>query len=125
MASGAAQGCLCPCLTAACLDLPLENALGESSVKTLKMAGLLFLVIIVSAAFAFLGSARATSIRPEVLSVILGVGFLYVFYRAIQLQWPESYFGATDLSAYAIATSPIRYVAFRFAPFTLLVSLLR
>lgn len=66
--------------------------------------------------FDFLGAPPVRSSRPEALAVVLGVGFLYVFYRAIQLQWPESYFGVTDLSAYSIATSPIRYIAFRFAP---------
>ncbi len=50
------------------------------------------------------------------VGVALGVGFLFVFYRAVQLQWPESYFGASDISAYAISASPVRYVAFRFLP---------
>lgn len=50
------------------------------------------------------------------LGVVLGAVFLYVFYRAVQLQWPESYFGATDLGAYAISLSPVRYLVFRLLP---------
>lgn len=51
-----------------------------------------------------------------VLAITLGVAFLYTFYRAVQLKWPESYFGATELSAYSISLSPIRYILFRLAP---------
>lgn len=52
----------------------------------------------------------------EALAILLGLAFLRIFYRAVQLQWPESYFGASDLSVYSISTSPIRYLLFRFAP---------
>lgn len=51
-----------------------------------------------------------------VVAVVLGVVFLYVFYRAVQADWPESYFGATDVSAYAVSMSPMRYALFRFLP---------
>lgn len=50
------------------------------------------------------------------IATLLGLAFLYIFYRAVQLQWPESYFGANDLAAYAISISPARYAAFRFGP---------
>jgi len=50
------------------------------------------------------------------LAVLLGVGFLFVFYRAIQADWPERYFAANDVSAYAISTSPLRYSLFRLGP---------
>lgn len=53
---------------------------------------------------------------PEIAAVALGLGFLHIFYRAVQLNWPESYFGATELSTYAVATSPVRYALFRFGP---------
>ena len=50
------------------------------------------------------------------IAALLGLAFLHVFYRAVRLQWPESYFGANDLAAYAISISPLRYAAFRFGP---------
>lgn len=53
---------------------------------------------------------------PEVVAVSLGLLFLHIFYRAVRLNWPESYFGATELATYAIAISPIRYAAFRLGP---------
>jgi hypothetical protein len=49
-------------------------------------------------------------------AVALGVAFLYVFYRAVEFQWPESYFGASDTASYSISLSPFRFAAFRFAP---------
>lgn len=51
-----------------------------------------------------------------ILAVALGLAFLLVFYRAIRLQWPGSYFGATDTAAYAISATPWRYLAFRSLP---------
>jgi hypothetical protein len=50
------------------------------------------------------------------VGVLLGVAFLYVFYRAVQADWPESYFGATDVSAYAVSMTPLHYALFRFLP---------
>jgi hypothetical protein len=51
-----------------------------------------------------------------VLGVGLGALFLEMFYRAVQFQWPDSYFAAGDTTAYAISVSPIRYLTFRFLP---------
>ncbi|MGH9890568.1 MAG: hypothetical protein ACREA0_00995 [bacterium] len=50
------------------------------------------------------------------VGVVLGAAFLYAFFRAIQLNWPESYFGVGELAAYAISASPVRYTLFRFGP---------
>lgn len=50
------------------------------------------------------------------VGVSLGVAFLFVFYRTVKTDWPETYFGATDVSSYAISRSPARYAFFRFVP---------
>jgi hypothetical protein len=50
------------------------------------------------------------------LAVVLGAGFLSIFFEAVRFRWPESYFGAGDTSSYAISLSPLRYLAFRFFP---------
>ncbi|MGE5099668.1 MAG: hypothetical protein ACM3SX_06760 [Deltaproteobacteria bacterium] len=51
-----------------------------------------------------------------VIGVVLGVAFLYVFYRAVQAEWPENYFAASDVSAYAVSITPVRYALFRLVP---------
>jgi hypothetical protein len=56
------------------------------------------------------------NVQPFVLGVALGSAFLFAFYRAIQFQWPDSYFAAGDTLSYAISASPIRYLAFRLLP---------
>jgi hypothetical protein len=50
------------------------------------------------------------------VAITLGVVFLFIFYRAIQSQWPEAYFGASDVSAYAISATPTRYALFHLLP---------
>jgi hypothetical protein len=50
------------------------------------------------------------------LAVVLGAVFLHVFFRAVQLSWPESYFGVGELAAYSISASPWKYLLFRFGP---------
>lgn len=50
------------------------------------------------------------------LAAVLGSGFLFLFYRTIRLNWPESYFGASDLSAYAVSMTPARFAAYRLVP---------
>lgn len=50
------------------------------------------------------------------LATVLGSGFLFLFYRTIRLNWPESYFGASDLSAYAVSATPVRFAAYRLIP---------
>lgn len=50
------------------------------------------------------------------LTIILGVGFLHAFYRAVAVQWPTSYFTLDTRLGYAITATPARYTAFRFLP---------
>ncbi len=50
------------------------------------------------------------------LGVLFGFLFLSVFYQAVKTDWPESYFGAGDVSAYEISMTPLRYALFRFVP---------
>ncbi len=50
------------------------------------------------------------------IAVLLAVLFLHAFYSAVQIKWPESYFGSTDLAAYEVSLSPIRYLLFRILP---------
>lgn len=62
----------------------------------------------------------ATQPWPDFVEVAFaaatGAVFLWVFYTAIRVDWPEHYFATTDFSAYAISSSPFRYAVFRFAP---------
>lgn len=50
------------------------------------------------------------------VTTALGVAFLWMFYVAMRVDWPEQYFATTDFSAYAVSSSPLRYALFRFAP---------
>lgn len=50
------------------------------------------------------------------LAVLLGTGFLHVFYRAVEAHWPASYFSITTGPTYAISANPVGYLLFRFAP---------
>lgn len=52
----------------------------------------------------------------EVLAVVMGVGFLHVFFRAVESQWPASYFALSSGPDYAITRSLGRYLAFRLLP---------
>lgn len=52
----------------------------------------------------------------EVLAVVVGVGFLHVFFRAVESQWPASYFALTSGPDYAISRSFARYLTFRLLP---------
>lgn len=52
----------------------------------------------------------------EALAVVLGVGFLHVFFRAVESQWPASYFALSSGPDYAITRSLLRYLAFRLLP---------
>lgn len=51
----------------------------------------------------------------EALAVVIGVGFLHVFFRAVESQWPASYFALSSGPDYAI-TRLFRYLAFRLLP---------
>lgn len=50
------------------------------------------------------------------LAILLGTSFLHVFYRAVRLNWPDSYVGAGDAGIYSLLASPLRYLAFRALP---------
>lgn len=53
---------------------------------------------------------------PEVLGVFGGFSFLWLYFRAVALRWPESYFRLGSTLENVIASGPLRYVAFRFIP---------
>jgi len=50
------------------------------------------------------------------LASVLGVAVLYMFYRAVEVQWPESYLPLDRGIEYSITSHPIRYLGFRFLP---------
>jgi len=52
----------------------------------------------------------------EAFAVVLGVGFLHLFFRAVESQWPASYFALTSGPDYAISRSFARYLTFRLLP---------
>lgn len=54
--------------------------------------------------------------KGEVLAVLISVGFLHVFFRAVESHWPASYFALTSGPDYAITRSLGRYLAFRLLP---------
>jgi hypothetical protein len=56
------------------------------------------------------------TVLQVVLAVGLGSAFLGMFYKAVSVQWPESYFAASDTGAYNVSVSPGRYLSFRFLP---------
>lgn len=53
--------------------------------------------------------------KELVLAALIGPLFLHIFYRAVESQWPEIYFGGPSAS-YAVSASPVRYLAHRFLP---------
>jgi hypothetical protein len=59
---------------------------------------------------------RRASVTQVVLAVGLATVFLGMFYKGVSVQWPESYFGASDTAAYSVSISPVRYLSFRFLP---------
>lgn len=52
----------------------------------------------------------------EIIAIVLGVAFLHVFFRAVESQWPASYFALTSGPDYAITRSLARYLTFRLLP---------
>lgn len=52
----------------------------------------------------------------SLLAIVLGVGVLYMFYRAVEVEWPESYMTLDSGIDYALTSHPFRYIAFRFLP---------
>ena len=45
--------------------------------------------------------------RQEIFGVALGALLLYIFYRAIENEWPESYYPVSNTLDRAIASSPL------------------
>lgn len=52
----------------------------------------------------------------SLVTTVLGVTFLFIFFRAIEVQWPASYATLDSGVEYAITASPASYILFRFAP---------
>ncbi len=50
------------------------------------------------------------------LAIALGAAFLYAFYRAVEAQWPASYFAVQPGLLLSVTQSPWRFLAFRFLP---------
>lgn len=57
-----------------------------------------------------------THLTWPVVAATLGAGFLYVSFRLIESQWPESYVSVADVSAYRKMSRPATYILFRFGP---------
>jgi hypothetical protein len=55
-------------------------------------------------------------VGETIVAILLGAGFLHAFFRAAQFQWPGSYFTLDTGLGYAITSTPLRYIGFRFAP---------
>lgn len=52
----------------------------------------------------------------ETLLGIAGAFLLYVFFRAVEARWPESYYGVSDFTSYQLSLRLGSYLAFRFLP---------
>ena len=50
------------------------------------------------------------------MAIVLGCGLLYVYVRAVESQWPSSYFALDTRYDYALTQSPVCYSLFRFGP---------
>lgn len=58
----------------------------------------------------------------EMMAALAGFAALYIFFRAVESNWPSAYFKLDSALEYAIARTPARYVIFRLGP-VFLVSL--
>lgn len=52
----------------------------------------------------------------EIAAVFISVGMLHVFFRAVESQWPASYFALASGPDYAISRNLFRYFGFRLLP---------
>ncbi len=52
----------------------------------------------------------------EVVAVLISVGMLHVFFRAVESKWPASYFALASGPDYAISRNLVRYLGFRLVP---------
>lgn len=50
------------------------------------------------------------------LGIVLGVARLHIFYRALEIGWPESYFSISSSVDRTISLHPLNYLAFRCGP---------
>jgi hypothetical protein len=55
-------------------------------------------------------------VLAEAVAVALGVAFLYVFFRAVETNWPASYYAIEHKTERTISSNLLRYCLFRFAP---------
>jgi hypothetical protein len=49
-------------------------------------------------------------------AAVLGALALFIFYRVVEAEWPQSYHSVEDLNRYATTVTPLRYFLFRLAP---------
>jgi hypothetical protein len=54
--------------------------------------------------------------KEALLGAALGIGFLHAFYRALETQWPASYFSVSNAVDRSISVSLWRYLTFRTGP---------
>lgn len=57
---------------------------------------------------------------PTMLTVLFSVAFLFMFYRAVESEWPESYSILSTSSSYWSSHSLLHYIGFRLAPVLLI-----
>jgi hypothetical protein len=53
---------------------------------------------------------------PEAFGIAGAVAFLILYFRAVSIRWPESYFRLGSTLENVIASGPLRYVSFRLVP---------
>lgn len=52
----------------------------------------------------------------QILLGAVGALLLFVFFRAVEARWPESYYGLSDLTSYQLSLRLGSYLSFRFLP---------
>lgn len=57
------------------------------------------------------------TLRNQVIALVCGTGFLYVFYWAVKSSWPEAYFNFRSSTDPIISRSIARYLLFRTLPY--------
>lgn len=56
------------------------------------------------------------SFLVQLAVVAAGVTALHIFYRALEVRWPQFYYSASDTFTRSVSASPWRYLAFRIVP---------
>lgn len=59
----------------------------------------------------------------ELVLGALGALLLHVFFRAVEVRWPESYYGLSDFTSYQISMRLSSYLTFRFLPVLVMSSI--